>query len=281
MIHTKLLYHRPSETGEACAILADHANEAAVLGGGTWLLPKMNRHEMSVNHVVDLRGLGFNTITVRDDQVELGAMVTYSDVLASSALADAVPLLPQVARGITGGNQVRNLGTLVGSACYANPSSDMPAVLVALEARLRISGPEGNREVEASSFFLDAFLVDLRPGEIVTSFAVPRSRLRTGYYKLKISGSSWPIATASAVINEDTGETTVTLGAVERRPLRVDLAAVVEADGGVKISEVAELVRQRIVNPWSDVLAAGEYRREVAGVVARRAVEKLKEVGNS
>jgi carbon-monoxide dehydrogenase medium subunit len=281
MIRTKLLYHRPVETEKACGILMEHANDAAVLGGGTWLLPRMNRDEIAFNHVVDLRGLGLNTIKMRDNFVELGAMVTYSDVLASPELTDTVPLLQQVARGITGGNQVRNLGTLVGSACYANPSSDMPAVLVALEARLRVSGSAGHREVNASDFFLDAFLVDLRPGEFVTSFVVPRHRLRTGYYKLKISGSSWPIATATAVINETTGERTVTLGAVERRPLRIDLSSVMEADGVMRGADFADLVRQRVLDPWGDVLASADYRREVAGVVARRAAEKLKEVGNT
>lgn len=274
MISTKLLYHRPTEIKNACDILAEHANDVAVLGGGSWLVPKMNRHEINVNHVVDLRGLGLDTIEVSEDLIEVGAMVTYSDVLASEVITEVSPLLQQVAQGITGGNQVRNLGTLVGSACYANPSSDIPAVLVALKARLRIIGARGEREVDVADFFLDAFSVNLLPGEFVTSFVVPRRRLRTGYYKLKISGSSWPIATASAIINEETGEATVTLGAVERRPLQVDLSQAMDSEGVLRLEEVTNLVRARILDPWSDVLAAGDYRREVAGVIARRALER-------
>lgn len=277
MIMTKLQYHRPTEAEEACAILADHADDVAVLGGGTWLLPRMNRHEVSVNNVVDLRGLELHTIEARDDHVEVGAMVTYNDVLASPALADAVPLLPRVALEITGGNQVRNQGTLVGSACYANPSSDVAGVLVALGARLRVRGPGGVREVAAADFFLDAFRPDVQPGEFVNSFVVPRRRLRTGYWKFKISKSSWPIATAAAVVDEATGEAKVTLGAVERRPLRIDLDELREPDGLLRVADVAELVRERVTEPWGDVLAAGDYRRDISGVVARRAVEELQE----
>lgn len=280
MIHTKLQYHRPAKAEEVCSILDEHPNDAVVLGGGSWLLPRMNRHEVQANHIIDLRGLNLNTMKVEDDLVRMGAMVTYSDVLSSKELAEAIPLLPQVARGITGGSQVRNLGTLAGSACFANPSSDIPAVLVALGTKLQIIGKKSEREVAAEDFFLDAFRVDLHPGEFVSSLVIPRHRLRSGYYKLKISASSWPIATASAIINDDTGEKSITLGAVEPRPLRIDLSSVMDAEGVLQGVDISDFVRAKIVNPWSDILAAGEYRREVAGVVARRAIENLKEVRN-
>ncbi len=277
MITTRLFYHRPRDLQQACEIMNEHALEAAVLGGGTMLLPRMNRNEVQVNHVVDLRGLGLDKIEVHDDRVKLGAMVTYSDVLASSALEEAVPLLQQVSRGITGGNQIRNQGTLAGSACYANPSSEVPAVLAALKARLQLSSVNGVREVEALDFFFDAFRADIQPGEFVSSIVVPRKRLRTGYYKLKISAGSWPIATAVAVFNNETGEKSVTLGAVERRPLRIDLTSVMDGKMGLPAAEVSKLVRERVTDPWSDVLAPGEYRRKVADVVARRAIENLLE----
>jgi aerobic carbon-monoxide dehydrogenase medium subunit len=274
MITTKLSYHRPADTKKACDILLEHDHEAVVLGGGSMLVPRMNREEISAQHVVDLRGLGLDTINVTDDFVEIGAMVTYSDVLASEVIAKEVPFLQQVAQGITGGNQIRNIGTLVGSACYANPSSDIPGVLVALKARIRIRGTRGVREVGTSDFILGAFEVDLQPGEFVTSLVVPRRSLRTGYYKLKISGSSWPIATASAIIDEENSETTVTLGAIEGRPIQINLPPTVNGMNELKTEELANLVQARVINPWSDILANGEYRKDVAGVVARRALER-------
>jgi aerobic carbon-monoxide dehydrogenase medium subunit len=274
MISTKLLYHRPKETKEACNILAEHSNEVVVLGGGSMLVPQMNRQEVNANHVVDLRALGLDTIMVNEDYVEIGAKVTYSEILASEAIEKAVPLLQEVSNGITGGNQVRNLGTLVGSACYANPSSDIPAVLVALKARIRICGTQGVREIDAADFILGAFKVDLRAGEFVTAFALPSRNLRTGYYKLKISGSSWPIATATAIIDEETGETTVTLGSIEGRPLQINLPPTANLETDLRAEDVTNLVRAQVKNPWSDILATCDYRREVSGVVARRALER-------
>jgi aerobic carbon-monoxide dehydrogenase medium subunit len=274
MITTKLSYHRPQDPKQACDILAEHDSEAVILGGGSMLVPRMNREEVKAHHVVDLRGLGLETIKVTNDFVEIGARVTYSDVLASEVINENVPFLQEVAQGITGGNQVRNLGTLVGSACYANPSSDIPGVLVALEARIRIRGTKGVREVRAADFIQGPFDVDLRAGEFVTSFVVPRRRIQTGYYKLKISGSSWPIATASAVIDENTGETSVTLGAIEGQPLKLSLPQTVNGKIELEAEQLEKLVQEKVQNPWSDILAAGDYRKAVAGVVARRALER-------
>ena len=265
MIRTKLRYHRPGTAGEACDLLAEHAGEVAVLGGGTQLLPRMHRGETSVTHVVDLRGLGLDRITVSAGVVEIGAMATYEDVLASAPLRDAAPLLPRVAGGITGGRQLTCQATLVGSACFNNPSSDMPGVFVALGATLRLNGPSGERRVPAHTFFRDAFEVDLRPGEFVASFAFAR-HATAGYCKVKHSTGSWPIATASALRDDASGTVMVTLGAVEAVPLRFDVT-----DRG----RLDAQVREAISKPWSDVLAPGSYRAAIAAVVARRAITEL------
>lgn len=277
MIRARLQYHRPTGIEDASSLLAEWGDAAAILGGGTWLLPRMNRNETSADHIVDLRGLGLDYVRVENDAVEVGAMATYNDVLESEELLAALPLLPRVANGITGGNQIRNQGTLVGSACYANPSSDVPALLVALSAKLRLRGAEGIREVDASNFFMDAFEVDMEPGEFVASFVVPRRRYKTGYHKLKICEGSWPIATAVAVVDEQTGEATVTLGAVRAKPLTIDLGELRGTSGDLDVAGVADLVRERVEDPWGDIVAQAGYRRNVSGVVARRAIEELKE----
>ncbi len=280
MIRTRLTYHSPSEIEEACALLDEHGDDAAVLGGGTHVLPMLTRGQRSVGHVVDLRRLGLTQITPRDGEVEVGAMATYTDVLSSPVLRNRASLLPTAAAGITGGAQIRNVGTIGGSASYANPSSDVPACLVALGARMRVHGPSGAREVSAEQFFVDAFRCDLSRGEILTNIVIPEVAGSTGYYKLKLCESSWPIATAAAMVDNERQVASVTLGGVCRTPLRIDIGSLLDSGGRIRTSgqDLDDFVREQIDEPWEDELAPGSYRRDVAGVVARRALEQQQEV---
>jgi carbon-monoxide dehydrogenase medium subunit len=267
LIQTPLRYHRPSTVEEACSVLLEHQGNVRVLAGGTQLLPLMHRDEVRVEHVVDPRDLGLATIRRDGERLELGALSTYADVLASDLVRDDSPLLARAAAGVTGGRQILQQGTLVGSACFNFPSTDFPGVLVATDARFRIQGPSGTREVAAADFLCDAYLVDLEPGEFVTSFTVAGGA--GGYCKLKHSAGSWPIATASARASLTGEGWQVTLGAVQAVPVTVEVRAREEVD---------EAVRDAVDRPWSDVLAPGWYRTQIAGVAARRAIDELEEV---
>ena len=267
MIRTRLAYHAPAELEEACSLLEARREGAAVLGGGTWLVPLMSRGERSLTDVVDLRRLGLAGVTEKDGHLEVGAMTTYADVLDSSAVRERAPLLHAIARGITGGRQIHNVGTLGGSACFAFPASDVPAGLVALDARLRVHGTAGTREIAAADFFLDAFRCALEPGEVLTALIIPDRPRGVGYHKLKLCESSWPIATAAAVVTNGTAH--VTLGGVARTPLRIEL------DG----QELDARIGERLDDPWDDELAPGSYRQAVAPVIARRALEQATKDG--
>jgi len=120
--------------------------------------------------------------------------------------------------------------------------------------------------------------VDLRRGELLTGVTVGTRSARVGYYKLKLAEGSWPIATASAVL-PDAGDSligaTVTLGAVSARPLRLDLAALLDGNGRLPApADVDDWVSAQLGEPWDDELAPGDYRRMVAGVVLRRALQR-------
>jgi CO/xanthine dehydrogenase FAD-binding subunit len=259
-------YRRPRSIDEATALLADSAQTAVVLGGGTMVTPMLTRGEVRPSLILDPRDLGLDAIVVTDDEIEIGARVTYADVLASDELRAALPLLQTVAQGITGGAQIRNQGTLGGSACLANPPSDVPACLVATDAVLRLRGSHGVRTVAAADFFVDARSTARRSDELLTEIVIRRSTRRFGYAKLKLSESSWPIATAVAALDERSGVGAITLGGVHRRPLRVEIAVA---------TQIEEVVSMALDDPWDDVLAPAEYRRQVAPVVARRAWEAL------
>src|SRR5882757_11124704 len=259
MIRTALRHHAPTEVAEAVALLDAHAERAAVLGGGTMLVPSLTRGERDVDHVIDLRRLGVDATTVTADGVHVGAMVTYAHLLAASPFPGPAQLLQRVAGGITGGPQIRCQGTICGSAAYANPSSEVPAVLVALDATMHLHGPGGARITPASAFFLDAFTVDLRRGELLTGVSVAARAARLGYYKLKLAEGSWPIATAAAVL-PPTGVgyrgAVVTLGAVSARPIQLDLAPVLDDAGRLPSDDaVDDWVAAQIGEPWDDELA--------------------------
>lgn len=269
MIRTRLRYHRPRHPDQATELLAEHHGHVAVLAGGSQLLPRMNRGELNVAHVMDLRGMGLRGIERNHGRVRLGAMVTYDDALASPLLAESVPLLPRVARGVTGGRQLTGHATLVGALSHAFPGADMPGALTALNATVELHGPAGTRETPIEEFLLGAQHIDRRAGEFVTGVTVD-SLLRSGYCKVKHATGSWPIATASAIDDGDTF--TVTLGAVQARPLRVIIPDPTPA-------AVAQAVDAAVTAPWTDVLASGHYRARIASVVARRALTELQQQG--
>lgn len=282
-----LRYHAPDSAAAASALLVDH-DAAAVLGGGTMLLPALRRGERVHPHVVDLRRAGLSDVFTTSAAIaQVGAMATYSDIVRSGALTGRASLLTVVSRGITGGAQLRNQGTVGGSACHANPASDMPACLVGLGARVMIHGPAGDRELPAAAFFLDAFRTALNPGELLTGFRIPTDTARVGYYKLKLSEGSWPIATATAVLpsaphpSQVKGAVpgpqapTVTLGGIASHPVTVDLSEMLSDTGEIDASGAFDaLIREAAGEPWADELAPGSYRLRVAPIVARRAIQQ-------
>jgi carbon-monoxide dehydrogenase medium subunit len=173
-----------------------------------------------------------------------------------------------MAAGVTGGKQVHNQGTLGGSACYANPSSDVPAALVGVSATLRLANAGGTRDVDAAEFVLGAFRTLLEPRELLAEIVVPAAPegSRFGYYKFKLSESSWPIATATCLVGNDGAIARLSLGGVSPRPVLVS-----KAEGAAEATAVQAAVEATDFEPWTDAVADGRYRRRIASVVAKRA----------
>jgi CO/xanthine dehydrogenase FAD-binding subunit len=264
MITRHFTYHAPRSAEEAAAILAGADGETEIIGGGTWVVPEMTNGTRRPSRVVDLGHAGLKRIERENGSIVLGAQTTYRDLIDSELIAERLPLLRTLALGITGGSQVWNRGTVGGSACYANPQSDIPASLVALGAQLRLRNATGTRTVAADEFFLGAFSADVRPGELLEEIAISEDAgKRGGYYKFKLSESSWPIVTAAFV---DAAGARVALGGVQAAPLLVELDSTDSAAVEAAVSASA-------TEPYDDALAGGEYKRSIAGVIARRAVE--------
>lgn len=279
MITRRFTYHLPRSVAEATGLLATTGHDAVVIGGGTWVVPEMTHGLRRPAHVIDLRRAGLATIRLVDASLVLGATTTYSDVLGSPLVRQHLPLLATLAGGITGGAAIRNVGTLGGSACYANPASDVPAALVALNAVLRLERQGHSRHLPAGAFFRAAFMNALDPGEILADITIPLPPpdARFGYHKLKLCESSWPIATAACLLTLDShgspSALRLVLGGVGPTPIVVETDNLLgQPATATWVAEVGATAKRAVVAPWSDALASGEYRQRVAGVVAQRAV---------
>lgn len=276
MIPSAFEYLAPDSASEAVSLLAEDPEHTRVLGGGTWLVPDMNRGEATPRRVVDLRRAGIGGVESVDGRVRLGATCTYGELLESSFSA----LLHAMASGVTGGRQIVCQGTLGGSAGAARPQSDVPATLVVLGAEVVILGTAGERRIPASELFAAAMRTSLAADEIIVAFELdPAPGARSGYVKLKRGQSSWPIATAACLLWLDGDgrceRVALALGGVAEVPLLVDVSGPLVGTPPTErsLAHAAGLVRDAVSEPWGDVLAPPEYRKAVAGPVARRAIE--------
>lgn len=270
MISTSIRVSLPASIDDAVALLTAAGADSVVVGGGTWVVPEMSRGERTPTHVIELRRASLDSIDLDGADLVLGATCTYDRLRDSVQVARHAPVLADCAAGITGGAQIRGWGTIGGSACYARPASDVPGLLVGLDATLRVRGPDGDRDIKAADFFLAASHTALAQNEILTQIRLPvptDQPLRAGYYKLKFCASSWPIATATAVIDGETLR--VTLGAISPVPVTVRLPCDASPE------HISEALAEAVCDPWSDVLADGAYRRRVAPTVAARAIAAI------
>ncbi|OLF14097.1 hypothetical protein BLA60_02735 [Actinophytocola xinjiangensis] len=259
-------FTRPPDLDGVTTALA--GGDALVVGGGTMVVPELTHGRVDPPAVVDLSHAGLDGLTRAGGWV-VGAMVTYTALERAD-----VPLLSRVARGITGGPQIRNRGTAGGSASYANPSSDVPACLVALDARLRLASVRGVREVAAAEFFLGAFRTVREPDEVLTEILLSDVDGKIGYLKFKLVEGSWPIVTAATVARPTAVR--VVLGGAAAVPVAVELdpppAGTTDPAWRAHVASVVERGIDEAGGGWDDVLAPGGYRRRIAPVIAARSV---------
>jgi len=257
VIPTRFAYEAPGGAEEAVAIL-DAAAEPRVLAGGTWVVPELGSGASRPDVVVDLRRAGLGTIAAGEGTVMVGATATYADLIGSALVRERLPLLHEMAGGITGGWAIRGQGTIGGSLIAARPQSDVPAVLVALGAVAHVAGADGGRALPVPDLLTGPMQTGLARGELLTALELPVQIGTHGYVKLKRGASSWPIATAAAVA-VDGVLTRLVLGGVAGTPVEL---------------EPEDATMAEIHDPWDDELAPAAYRVAVAGPLAARARRK-------
>ena len=279
-------YYEPSSLDEAFAILEAHGDEAHLLAGGTALVLLMRLGLVMPAHVVSLRRIdGLREIGILPNGgLEIGALVTHAEIERSALVQRFFPPLAQTF-GRVATARIRNQATAGGNIAHADPASDPPPMLLALEAELVIARRNGTRTVAIADFFTGLFETSLAPGEIVTAIRVPPPAAGTrGTYVKFLPASKDDFATVSiaAVVGTAKDGTCehvrLALGGVGSTALRARRAEASLAGKALTadtIGAAATLVRDE-VDPLSDARGSAHYKREMTGVWLRRALESLR-----
>ncbi|MGH9062966.1 MAG: FAD binding domain-containing protein [Acidimicrobiales bacterium] len=278
MLLKSVEYVRPDTVDQALQILRSQEG-AAPLAGGQSLVNVLKHRVASVDVLVDIGRLG-ELRTIRqgsDGSVEIGACVTYDEIDRSTEVRAGHRIVAEVASHIED-QQIRNRGTIGGNCCLSDPTNNLPPLLVALGATMHVRSAEGSREVPAEDFFEGYFLTALEPGELLTSISIAAlgPRAGAGYASLSVGADSKAIVRASALVRVDgvVDDARVVLARVTPAPVRC--RPMEEALRGAPPTSEAVLRAAEAVGPGLDPVAdshgSSEYRREMARVVAGRAV---------
>jgi len=273
MLLREVEYARPASVDEAVALLSAHDGARALAGGQT-LVNVMKARAAAPDVLVDLgaldelRAIGFSS----DGMLEIGAMVTYAQLMGSSEVEVARPVLAEVAATIAD-VQVRNRGTLGGNVCVSDPTNHFPPLLVALDATFTIRGGGGERTVTADEFFLGVYMTAVGEGELLTKVNVPPSSgAGDGFAGITIGAHGTYVVSAAATVSGAGAR--VAIGCVAATPVRAT-----EMEQRLAGSDFTEdAVRSAAeglgssLDPPSDVHGSADYRRHLAEVSAVRAV---------
>lgn len=273
MLLREVDYARPSTVEEAISLLAGYEGARALAGGQT-IVNVMKARAAAPDVLVDLadldelRTIGFSS----DGLLEIGAMVTYSQLISSSEVEVARPILAEVAATI-GDVQVRNRGTVGGNVCVSDPTNHLPPLLLALGASFTIRGQESERTVAADEFFVGVYMTAVGEGELLTKIGVPPSSgAGDGFAGVTIGKHGTFIVDAAATASDESVR--IALGCVAATPVRA--TEMEQRLAGSDFSqESVRAAGERLgasLDPPSDVHGSAEYRRHLAEVSAVRAV---------
>jgi aerobic carbon-monoxide dehydrogenase medium subunit len=272
-------YEVAESVDHAIELLGQHGEEAKLLAGGHSLLPIMKLRLAAPAVLVDLGRLE-DLKYVRDegDHIAVGAMTRHTDVEHNQLLQEQCGLLAYTT-SLVGDPQVRHRGTIGGSLAHGDAASDLPSALLALEGTFVVKGSGGERTVAAADFFEDYLQTALAPDEVLTEIRVPKlgQNASWSYKKFNRRAQDWAVVGAAAVVERSNGSiSSARIGLTNMGSTPVRATAAENALSGASADSVAEATSSADegTSPASDIAASSEYRRHLARVLSRRAVEE-------
>lgn len=281
MFPASFAYVAPRSLDEALQLLKQHGDDAKLLAGGHSLLPAMKLRLASPRTLIDLGTVpGLTGVRLEGDKLMIGALTVHADVASSDVVGKYFPGLVDAA-SVIGDVQVRNRGTIGGSVAHADPAADFPVILTALNASFVLRSIGGNRTVPVDDFFTDYFTTAMAPGEILTEILLPLPPVHSGsaYHKLAHPASGYVVVSAGAMITrQQSGSCAaarIAIGGLGSGPIRA-VASETELQGKAlnqqNIAAAASKAAEG-ADPDDDIYATAEYKRHMATVLARRAIE--------
>ncbi|MFW5898975.1 MAG: FAD binding domain-containing protein [Jiangellaceae bacterium] len=279
MIPAAFDYVRAGSVEEAVSALQQHGDDAKLLAGGHSLLPLMKLRLALPEVLVDVgRVDALKGVSDAGDQLAIGAGTTHHDVIHNALVREHCAVVSDVTSTV-GDAQVRHRGTIGGSLAHGDPASDLPALMLALDATLVAQGPGGQREIPAAEFFVDYLQTALAPDEVLVEVRVPKLGSGWGhhYEKFNLVAQAWAVVGAVALVQRANGAiASARVGLVNVGPTPVRASGVESALTGVEpsgdaVAAAADNAADGI-SPSSDVHASAEFRTHLARILTKRAV---------
>jgi aerobic carbon-monoxide dehydrogenase medium subunit len=267
-------YVAPASLDEALSALREGGEDAKLLAGGHSLIPLMKLRLAAPTVLVDLRNCGLTGVTRENGTARFGAMTRHTDVATGGfGLASA-------AAATIADQQVRNMGTIGGTLAHGDPASDMPAVLLATEGSVLVRGGSGEREIAAADLFEDYLTTSIAPDEIITEVRVPLLEgYGYGYEKFNRRQEDWAMVAVCALVRkgadgtcEDVRIGLTHMGSTPLRATAAENALRGQSLSAESIAAAAELAAEG-TEPPADLNASADYKRHLARVLTRRALE--------
>jgi len=270
-------YQAPETLDDAIRLLTEGGEDAKVLAGGHSLIPLMKLRLAAPSLLVDLRRVpGLHGIQRENGHFRIGSMTTHHAVETSPELGIAAKAASTIADP-----QVRHRGTLGGTLVHADPAGDMPAVLLALEGTVTAQGPQGQREITAADLFQDYLTSSLAQDEILTEVRLPAlDGYGFGYQKFNRRSEDWGMVAVTALVKRapdgSCEDVRVALGNMGSVPLRASAVEEALRGGALDARAIAAAAEHADAgtDPPEDLNATTEYKRHLARVLTRRALEE-------
>ena len=274
-------YIAASSLDHALSLKAEYGDEARFLAGGQSLIPAMNFRLARPAVLIDINGLGelAGAGAAEGGEIRVGALTRYHVLERDTKFLAACPLfadaLPHIAHP-----QIRNRGTIGGNLSHADPASELPAIAVAMQARMRIKSAKGEREVAASEFFQGLLTTDIQSDEMLVGIAFPAPTARTGTCFMEVARrrGDFALAGVAAIMTTDAQarclQMRLALCGVGETPVDAS-AATALLIGQLCTDEAIEAVAaevQSMIAPSGNVHASPDYQRHIAGVLTQRAI---------
>jgi carbon-monoxide dehydrogenase medium subunit len=274
-------YLEPTSVAEACALLKQHGSEAKVFAGGAHvtILMKQGLYQpkalVNIKKIPELRGIKFDAA----EGLVIGALVTHRELETSALIKDKLPVLCEAEREVAN-IRVRNMGTVGGNLASGEPLTDLSQIFIALDGRLKIAGPSGQRGLLVEELFVDFYTTSLAEDEIITQVVIPPLPPKSGIEYIRFSSSSVVDKPSAGVavrltLNQESVQVArIVLGCVGPTPARAQQAEALVSGKKLTPELIAEagMIASQECSPTSDLRGSEQYKRAIVGTLVKRAL---------